>query len=821
MRQPSLKLSLAGALGAIVILFLGLFLLHQEITLLLFLDMVYVATIAKIDGLRVSDLVEGMSTGCAQALTGLLFFPLVGALMGIWIHCGTIPTLLYHGLNLLHPRYFLISSFLLCSLVALIIGTSWGTVGTIGIVIIGVAESSGVDLPIGLVVGSIVSGAWFGDKMSPISDSTLLTTTVTGVKVYPHIRAMAYTTLPSYALTFLVFGVLNRILSRGTNLDKEILQQMRAGLSSQYELSFLTFLPPLILMLLCFLQVHVFVALLSGIGTGVVCSVLVQHNTFPSAMNALMSGGDTRTGLSVLDDLLSWGGIDAMVRGFYLCLLAVCLGGALQRTGFLSCIISHSARYLRSDFALILSTMFTCTLGNCIFSDNYLSIVLNGDVYQPLYQKNGLSLTMLSRTIEESATLSAPLIPWTAAGVFISETLGVSVREYAPFVILNLLTPVVSLCMCRLKVGLITGEQEEHPQPKWYRRYRIRNNLRNKLLLSFLFISIVPTTVLSLLFLSIQADMAQYVQTGLNLNGLTVLRLAIIMVIVSVCLACTISNRMSCGIRTLAEEMKTLQAGNFRPSPPPDTGDDEIGMLNHTFRQMKTELDKLVNNTLRLQISERDARLKALQAQISPHFLYNALDSINWELIQKEEYEISEILLALSDMLRYSLDQYTGQVSLATELLQAENYLKIQKNRFVDRFSYVLSCPKDLEEQQVPKMILQPIVENAISHGLENRENGLVQISVERAGETIRIAVEDNGCGISEQQLAELRSHLTREEYSGEQGDHIGLVNVGHRLRYIYGACTQLILESSEGIYTRVIVAVPADLEEEHEDIDC
>ena len=637
MRQPSLKLSLIGTLGAIVILFLGLLVLHLDITLLLFLDMIYVAMVARIDGLQVNDLVDGMSASCAQALTGLLFFPLIGALIGVWIHCGTIPTLLYHGLNILNPRYFLITSFLICSLTALMIGTSWGTVGTVGIVIMGMAEGGGLDLPAGLVVGSIVSGAWFGDKMSPISDSTLLTTTVVDVGIYPHIRAMACTTLPTYLLTFLVFGVLNRILSSEAEMDAEVLLQMQLGLSGQYELSFLTFLPPLLLMLLCFLQVHVFVALLSGIGSGVVCSMLVQHNPFSAAMGALMSGENTQTGVTALDNLLGWGGIDAMVQGFYLCLLAVCLGGALQKTGFLSSIISHSWRYLKSDFALIFSTMLTSVLGNCIFSDNYLSIVLNGGIYRELYKKYGLSFTMLSRTIEESATLSAPLIPWTAAGVFISETLGVPVREYAPFVILNLLNPVVSLCMCRFGIGVITQAREANPQPKWYQRYRIRNNLRNKLLLSFLLISIVPTAVLSLSFHSIQADMAQYqgLPDGFELGGLGVFKLAVIMVIVSVCTACIIANKISCGIRALVEDMKKLQAGDFQTTSRPEAGDDEIGVLNDTFHQMKIELEKLINKTLRLQISERDAKLKALQSQISPHFLYNALDSINWELVKK------------------------------------------------------------------------------------------------------------------------------------------------------------------------------------------
>ncbi len=815
MRQPSLKLSLIGTLGAIVILFLGLLVLHLDITLLLFLDMIYVAMVARIDGLQVNDLVDGMSASCAQALTGLLFFPLIGALIGVWIHCGTIPTLLYHGLNILNPRYFLITSFLICSLTALMIGTSWGTVGTVGIVIMGMAEGGGLDLPAGLVVGSIVSGAWFGDKMSPISDSTLLTTTVVDVGIYPHIRAMACTTLPTYLLTFLVFGVLNRILSSEAEMDAEVLLQMQLGLSGQYELSFLTFLPPLLLMLLCFLQVHVFVALLSGIGSGVVCSMLVQHNPFSAAMGALMSGENTQTGVTALDNLLGWGGIDAMVQGFYLCLLAVCLGGALQKTGFLSSIISHSWRYLKSDFALIFSTMLTSVLGNCIFSDNYLSIVLNGGIYRELYKKYGLSFTMLSRTIEESATLSAPLIPWTAAGVFISETLGVPVREYAPFVILNLLNPVVSLCMCRFGIGVITQAREANPQPKWYQRYRIRNNLRNKLLLSFLLISIVPTAVLSLSFHSIQADMAQYqgLPDGFELGGLGVFKLAVIMVIVSVCTACIIANKISCGIRALVEDMKKLQAGDFQTTSRPEAGDDEIGVLNDTFHQMKIELDKLINKTLRLQISERDAKLKALQSQISPHFLYNALDSINWELVKKEEYEISEILLALSSMLHYSLDQYSSQVYLSLEFLQAENYLKIQKNRFVDRFDYALDCPKELEEQLVPRMLLQPIVENAFSHGLEDQEHGMVRIFAERDGNWVRIAVEDSGRGIPAEQLAHLRLRLSQKEYAGEQGTHIGLVNVNQRLRYICGDEARLLLESREGEYTRVIVEIPADSE--------
>lgn len=957
MGQPSLKLSLVGTLGALVILFLGLFFLHLDITLLLFLDMIYVAMIARIHGIKVAELVDGMSTGCAQALTGLLFFPLIGALIGSWIHCGTIPVLLYHGLNLLNPRYFLVTAFLLCSLVSLIIGTSWGTVGTLGIVIMGVAEGGSIDLPAGLIVGSIVSGAWFGDKMSPISDSTLLTTTVTGVDVYRHIQVMSYTTLPSYLLTVVVFGVLNRVLASGAEMDGAVLLRMQTALAGQYHLSVAAFLPPVVLMLLCLLRIHVFVALLSGIGAGVVCSILTQHSTFTAAMTALMSGGEGETGVGVLDTLLGQGGIDAMINGFYLCLLAVCLGGALQRAGFLSSIIRHCRHHLKSDFSLILATMITSVLGNCVFADNYLSMVLNGNVYRPLYQEHRLSLTMLSRTIEESSTLSAPLIPWTAAGVFISETLGVPVSVYAPFVVLNLVTPVVSLCMSRFGLGVVTQYAQEHPRPKWYRRYTIKNNLRSKLLIVFLVIGVAPTVVLSLLFYSMQgreaARQAQaqlersaeraaaFLQSGLTaaaegsgsreavletlrslpyveraeaepgtwdmaletgqgtvfltldreylqrmiygdeaggrvdvdcaapgdgqealaegssgqgnlrtaraelapgcalvltenarllmedmgVSGTAVVRLAMILAILAVCSACLISYNMSRGIRALADNMRKIQSGDFETASDLNEGDDEIGMLNRTFSQMKLELDKLVNKTLRLKLSEREAKLKALQSQISPHFLYNALDSINWELMEKGEYGISEILLSLSDMLHYSLDQFNGQVFLAAEFEQAENYLKIQKNRFGDRFDYEIFCPEDVEHQMVPKMLLQPLVENAVSHGLEDREHGLVRVTACRLDGGVRITVEDNGCGMDENLLAELRERLVEPEYAGEQGEHIGLVNVGHRLRYMYGDRARLQLESRVDAYTRVTVEISEEAEqlreEDNENSDC
>ncbi len=288
-------------------------------------------------------------------------------------------------------------------------------------------------------------------------------------------------------------------------------------------------------------------------------------------------------------------------------------------------------------------------------------------------------------------------------------------------------------------------------------------------------------------------------------NELTI-RVGLISVIISICAACVISYRISDGVNQLVEEIKRMRKGDFTDGPAPK-GEDEIALLTRSFRTMKAELDTMVNRTLKLKISEREARIKALQSQISPHFLYNALDSINWSLLEKGDWESSAILIALSSVLRYSIDDSKEMVFLEEEIEQVKNYLVIQQSRFADRFSYTIEVEEPLNKVMVPKMLLQPLAENAIQHGLEQGKDGVLEIKAFACPEGLTITVMDTGCGIPSEQLRALQEQLKEnDQIEDEEGFHLGLANVNSRLKYIFGRKSGLQIESQEGQYTKMIL---------------
>lgn len=455
MKKPSLALSIAGIGGLFALLLTGILVFHIDIVLLLILGIIYITAISRLNGGTFRDVLEGMKQGCSEAFVGLLFFLLIGAIIGIWVQAGTVPALVYYGLNLLSPRYFLITSFVICSIVSAIVGTSWGTVGTVGIAIMGVATSSGISIPIYVVAGSIVSGAWFGDKMSPVSDSTVLTATACNTEVYDHIKSMCYTTLPSYVVSLGIFIFINWHYSQNITLDTAAISEIQSVIHTHYNMGPLVFLPALLLLVLCILKIDAIITLVSVIGMGVVCSVVVQGNSITAAFDAIMSGVKADTANQAVDVLLNRGGITSMMPTFLLGFMALCLGGVLQKMGFFHVLVEKVTRKLNNVFSLVLTTMATCALGNAVFGDTYLSIVLNANMYKEAYEERGLHSSMLSRTIEEAATMFTPLIPWTAASAFIMGALGVPTVDYAAFAVLNLVNPTLSLLFAGLGIGVI------------------------------------------------------------------------------------------------------------------------------------------------------------------------------------------------------------------------------------------------------------------------------------------------------------------------------------------------------------------------------
>lgn len=454
-KKPTLKLALIGTLGVLVILLSCVLLFKVDVIIALTIGIIYAGIVGRFNGVTLNDLVEGMQEGVAKALIGLLFFPLVGAVIGSWLIGGTIPALVYYGLDILNPRFFLISSFIICSALSLLIGTSWGTVGTAGLAIAGVAISSDLSIPFGIVAGSIIAGAWFGDKMSPISDSTVLSATAVETDVYNHIRGMAYTTIPSFIISTIIFGIINFFYAGDATLNYDVIAPIKETLAEHFNLSPLVFIPPIVLIILCVLRTHAFISLLGAIAAGSFCSMAVQGNTVMDTMAAVMNGLQVETPIAEVNTLLNRGGMNSMMSSMFLCMVAVCMGGVLTKTQFLHVIIEHLAKYMRTTFSLVFTTMVSCLLSNMMFADNYLTMILNGNLYRDMYDERGLDRSMLSRTIEEMATMSVPMIPWTAAAAFLTGTLGISVAEYAPYCVLNFVSPVVGLISAATGIGVI------------------------------------------------------------------------------------------------------------------------------------------------------------------------------------------------------------------------------------------------------------------------------------------------------------------------------------------------------------------------------
>lgn len=461
--QKNAWISIAGVL---CILLIGILLFRIDVILLLILSMIYLAIVGRSQGMSLSDFIQGMKDGCSQAFIGLLFFLLIGALIGIWMQAGTVPALVYYGLDILSPRYFLVSSFVICAIVSTVIGTSWGTVGTVGIAIMSIATASGIQIPLSVIAGSIVSGSWFGDKMSPISDSTVLAATACGTDIYKHIRSMCYTTLPASLITLVLFFMVNQYYAQAVVLNQEAIEPLKATLNELYQINIWVLIPPVLLVILCVLKIDAVVSLLSAIGAGILVSILIQKNTITLAFDAVMNGISIETSVEAVNVLLNRGGIYSMMPTFLLGFTALCLGGALEKTHALHVILESITKKTKSVVTLVFTTMVSCFMGNAVFGDTYLTLVLNANLYRDIYEEKGLDLSILSRTVEEATTMSTPLIPWTAASAFVVGALGIPTLEYLPFAFLNLTIPAVSLLVAFFGIGIMRKVSADEAKSK-------------------------------------------------------------------------------------------------------------------------------------------------------------------------------------------------------------------------------------------------------------------------------------------------------------------------------------------------------------------
>lgn len=455
--KPSFGLAFGFLLFMIALLIGGVLLSSVSLHSLLLIILTTAVIITIKLGYSFEEIIKTMGETIAGIMGALLIFLLIGALIGSWIHCGAVPALIYYGLKILSPKFFLPAGLIICSITSLVTGTSWGTCGTMGIAMMGIGTSMGVPAPI--VAGMVISGAFFGDKMSPISDSTNLAAVCAGSDLYDHIRAMLYTTVPTYIIclglyTFMGFSY------AGSAIDTARIAEIQNVLVNHFNLNILVLIPMVVLLAMSLMKVPAVPSMVVGIFLGTLTSVIFQGTGLVSALNAINFGYSEATSYELVDSLILRGGMQSMMYTFSVAVLALSLGGVLKKYGYLEVLVENTVHKVKSIANMITVTIFSCILTYATTGEGYMTMVLNGSIYQDEFDKRGLKRSMLSRLIEEGTTITGALIPWTTSAVFCAATLGVSTLEYAPYAFLNYLNPLVSIVFTYMGIAILRNKDK-------------------------------------------------------------------------------------------------------------------------------------------------------------------------------------------------------------------------------------------------------------------------------------------------------------------------------------------------------------------------
>ena len=391
----------------------------------------------------------------------LLILLTVGMLSGSWMVSGVVPTLIYYGVQILSPKFFLVSACIICSLVSLLSGSSWTTIATIGVALLGIGQALGISEA--WTAGAIISGAYFGDKMSPLSDTTILASSSVRVDIFEHIRYMVLTTAPSILITLVIFLVTGLVMNGEGALH---IEQYTDGLAGTFNISLWTLLVPLITGILIARRVpSLMVLFISSILAGVTAVIFQPHILCQIANDASLGNvaaivkglaitfyGSTavQTGYDALNDLVSTGGMAGMLNTIWLILCAMCYGSAMVASGMIESITTVIVRWVRTRVALVSSTVCTGLFLNLTTGDQFISIVLTADMFRNVYDREGYEGRLLSRTTEDAATVTSVLVPWNTCGMTQATVLGVPTLTYLPYCFFNLISPLMTILVAAL-----------------------------------------------------------------------------------------------------------------------------------------------------------------------------------------------------------------------------------------------------------------------------------------------------------------------------------------------------------------------------------
>lgn len=393
------------------------------------------------------DMLEGISGAITPALPALLIIMSIGILIAAWMAGGIIPTMVYYGLQIISPRFFLVTALLLCSLVSLAIGSSLSTIGTVGVALFGIGSAIGI--PPAITVGAIVSGAYFGDKMSPLSDTTNLAPSVSDTNVFEHIRHMLVTTTPTYIICIVIYGILGFVYGGGSP-DNSQVQATLDALQSNFLIHPLLLLPPLLVLAMVILRIPALPGLLGAALLGILSALFLQGASLDSVLAGVMNGFSASTGVDTVDTLLNRGGILSMMRTVALMIIALSFAGIFERTGMAAALLEKVVSHVKSERGLVIATILTAwgvLLGT---GQQYVAIIMTGRLFRPLYKQYQLAPQNLSRSLEDAGTVFGGIVPYSTGAGFTENMLGISAWQYGPFTFFGWINPLVAIAIAAM-----------------------------------------------------------------------------------------------------------------------------------------------------------------------------------------------------------------------------------------------------------------------------------------------------------------------------------------------------------------------------------
>ncbi len=415
---------------------------------------------------------QGMVNTIGKSMSSILILLLIGSLSGTWLISGVVPALIYYGLDMIHPKIFLFAAVVISGLVALATGSSWSTIATIGVALLGIGAAMGISKP--LIAGAIISGAYFGDKMSPLSDTTNLAPAMAGTDIFTHIRYMSHTTTVSMGLTLIIFFIIGLNYDFGSTPTS--VAQVKQAIANTFTINLWLFLVPTILIILIIKKMPPIPALMIGAVLGGIAAIIfqphiimqvtgIENNYFKASYMGVMQAmyGDISiiTGDPTVDELFSTSGMRGMLLTVWLILSAMMFGGTMQAGGLLQRITEEIAKFARNTWSLVASTAATCIFVNITASDQYLAIVVPGQMYSDTYKKMGYKAEVLSRTLEDSGTVTSVLVPWNTGGATQSRVLGVPTVQYLPYSFFNYLSPITTVLFAVFNIDIRRQDPQE------------------------------------------------------------------------------------------------------------------------------------------------------------------------------------------------------------------------------------------------------------------------------------------------------------------------------------------------------------------------